>query len=210
MPPCPLSPGSPVAPVKWTERTGKDNVTLDDRDAAACLLLPRHLAGSLLWARGWQGFHQPNPIHHREEKGTLEPVFSWLVGREGASAPLFPASSSNIKIHQQPPALCPPPHHCPAKGTRNSPSVCPLPTETVPAVLALLFVEGCPCHRAACCPSASRSCSAPLRMPRPPQFPLQGVGFGSLGGSRAPVCICLHRCLSCPSSLMLLHLLRNP
>lgn len=153
------------------------------RDAAApCLLLPRHLAGSLFWAWGWQGSHHPNPIHHREETGTFVPVFSQLVGREGASASLCPASSSSIKIHQQLPALCP------TSPLPSSPSVCSLPSETVPAVLGLLFVEGCPCHGAAWYPNASRSCrcSEPIRMPKPPQFPLWGVGFGSLGGPQPP------------------------
>lgn len=38
VPPCPLSPGSPVVPVKRTERTGKDNVTLEE--GCCCLPVP--------------------------------------------------------------------------------------------------------------------------------------------------------------------------
>lgn len=178
---CPLGatvsplPSEPCSPLSSGREGLGRTVSPWRRDAAACLLLPTCLAGSLLWARGWQGSHHPNPIHHSEETGTLVPVFSWLMGRKGSAASLYPASSSSLKIHQQPPALCPTSPSPSSQGNKEQPlSVCPFPSETAPAVLGLLFVGGCPCHRAAWYPNASGSCgcSAPIRMPRPPQFPL--------------------------------------
>lgn len=178
------------------------------RDAAApCLLLPRHLAGSLFWAWGWQGSHHPNPIHHREETGTFVPVFPRLVGREGASASLCPASSSSIKIHQQPPALCP------TSPLPSSPSVCSLLSENVPAVLGLLFVEGM--SLSWCC--LVPKCQQELQVLRTLDHPnslcgVLGLGHWGVHSHRSPpMCPpCLHWCLSHPSSLTLLHLLRNP
>lgn len=167
VPPCPLSPGSLIVPVKRTERTGKDNVTLEE-DAAACLLLPRHPAGSAL-GTGLAGI--PPPKSHPPQGGNRDTCACFIpVSGQGGS---FSLTLPSLIQQQKNPsvATCPVP---PAQGTRNSPSVCPLPSETVPSVLGLLFVKGCPCHCAAWHPNASGSCrcSAPIRTPRPPQFSL--------------------------------------
>lgn len=185
------------------------------RDAAACLLLPRHLAGFLLWAWGWQGSHHPNPIHHRVETGTLVPAFSQLESREGASASLCPASSSSIKIHQQLPALCPMSPSPSSQRDKEQP-LCVSPPQS-----------NCPCcpRLAVCGGTSLSSCCLVLKCQQELQVlsthqdaqatPIPSVGccVWVAGGSTAtavPVCVCLHRCLSRPSSLTLLHLLRNP
>lgn len=182
------------------------------RDAAACLLLPRHLAGSLLWGWGWQGSHHPNPIHHREETGTLVPAFSQLKGREGSSASLCPASSSSIKIHQQLPALCPHPLHPPAEGTRNSPSGEGTHSRGCPGLAVCGGMSLSLCCLTPKCQQQLQVLSTHQDAQATP-IPSVGCWVGSLGGPeppQSPVCVCLHRCLSRPSSLTLLHLLRNP
>lgn len=144
VPPCPLSPGSPVAPVKWTERTGKDNVTLEE--GCCCLSAP---AQTPCWlsalGTGLAGISPPKS--HPPQGGDRDTCACFIpVSGQGGSFSL--TLPSLIQQHKNPSAAtCPVP---PAQGTKNSPSVCPLPSETVPAVLGLLFVKGCPCHCAAC------------------------------------------------------------
>ena len=229
-------PCSPCGGCRWTGRTRKDKVTLEDgsapfpHSAAACLVLPSCPVSSPLRARGWQRPCHPNPIHPWETTGIFMSV-PWLMGREGAQASPCPASSSSSTLHQQPKNTSAAARvHCalhplrlPAEGTRNSPSLHVPPQGKCPrqGVLGLLFAEGCPCHHA-WYPSSSGSCgcSAPIRMCRPPwvsAYRVSGWGWVT-GGSgdkvrgccKPSTCICLHQCLSRPSSLMLLHLLRNP
>lgn len=97
VPPCPLSPGSPVVPVRWTERTGKDNVTLEE-DAAACLLLPRHPAGSAL-GTGLAGI--PPPKSHPPQGHLCLFYPSEWAGRElqPHSPQPHPAAEKPISSH---------------------------------------------------------------------------------------------------------------
>lgn len=158
----------------------------------------------------------------------------WLPGREGALASPCPASSSSSMLHQQPKntsAACPVPHVPLALQAKGQGTALLCMAHPPPALVKLSPARG---FGLALCRGMSLSsrylvpkCQRELQVLSTYQHVQatlgpcrQGVGsrLGHWGGpgtrSMAAVipssCVCLHWCLSRPSSLMLLHLLRNP
>lgn len=115
----------------------------------------------------------PPPKSHPPQGGNRDTcACSFSAGGQGGSFSL--SLPSLIQQHKNPSAAACPVPHVPLTLQPKGQGTAPLCVLSAPAVPGLLFVEGCPRHRAAWYPNASRSCrcSAPIRMPRPPQFPL--------------------------------------